>query len=101
MVLNLIYVCFFSLSSFALTNSLPYLKSPDLVRIEINERQSVCSGFYVNSTSIVTAGHCIRDKDPKQITLLNATGRIKVYVDKVISHPDLDIGIIKTSDYIH
>jgi hypothetical protein len=100
MVLNLILV-FISLSASALTNSLPYLKSPDLVRIEINQRESVCSGFYVNRTSIITAGHCIRGQDAKQITLFTATGQIKIYVDKVIPHPDLDIGIIKTSDYIH
>lgn len=101
MVLRLILALIISTPVLALTNGLPYLQSSDLIRIEINGRETVCSGFFVNSKTVITAAHCLRGKDLKQITLSSALGPVKTYLDKIITHPTLDIGIIKTSDYIH
>lgn len=83
---------------------------PDLVRISFEAEESVCSGFYVNSTTIITAAHCFysyKDNRLLKIVAIQTVNEMKLKVKtiKLIPHPKYyiggwsqnDIGIIKTT----
>lgn len=98
--------------AFALINGNRLLDTPDLVRIEFENNESICSGFFINNTTIITAAHCLYSwKDKRVLKIENILGvddeKLILKVLKTISHPKYylggwsqnDLAIIKTTNY--
>jgi hypothetical protein len=97
---------------FALVNGLPLRETDTLVRLHFGEDEAVCTGFFINATTIVTAAHCLYSGEKKlwlvsDITISTEVA-IHLRVKKVVIHPKYkigerdgyDVGVIKTSEYL-
>lgn len=104
-------ILFFSSSiSFALINGNRLQGNPDLLRLQFESSESVCSGFFVNSTTIITAAHCFYSYKDERLLKLDVIlsvddKKLPLEVIKIIPHPKYykggwsanDVGVIKTS----
>ncbi len=94
---------------YALINAKPVYGYPDLVRLVFQDG-TMCTGTYINDTSILTAAHCLMKKDGETIhkveKILSASDRVlPVEHQDNILHPkfnlswwpSFDVGIVKTS----
>lgn len=111
---SFIFFCLFwiqSISVLALVNGQPLLGKPDLVRLEFNNRDSVCSGFFLSPSSIVTAAHCLyswRDGNIAKLTGIISVDEKKLDLEvfELIPHPGYengwathDVAVIKVSNH--
>ena len=95
----------------ALVNSVPLLEADTLVRLSFAKDKAVCTGFFINPTTIVTAAHCLYSESKdlwlvSDLTVSSGTD-LSLQVEKIVPHPlynfgkssGHDVGIIKTSAF--
>ncbi len=110
--MRLVCVMFFLLptQAYALINGKPLLGYRDLVRITLGSGDSICTGFFVNPTTVITAAHCFYSyEDGKLLEAQSLETKdnevLAVKILSLIPHPEYyregwstnDIGIIKTT----
>jgi V8-like Glu-specific endopeptidase len=96
--------------SLALINALPLQGIPDLVRLHFESNESVCTGFFINKTTIITAAHCFYSYKDERLLKVEAIlseddKKLPIEAIRIISHPKYyqggwspnDVGIIKVS----
>lgn len=100
---------FFPLLSFetqALISGKPLTGMPELVRLDFKNGY-MCTGFFIDSTTIITAAHCLANS-AQVVKIISVNEEvIPVQIEKNISHPDFDngfwpthdLGIIKTTKF--
>ena len=101
----------FANQSYALINGTPLKGFRDLVRITLGAGESVCTGFFVTPTIVITAAHCFySSKDGKLLEvqgLETMDGELMdVQVLSLDPHPEYykdgwssnDVGIIRTTE---
>jgi len=94
----------------ALINGVVLDKHPDLVRLNFERGESICSGFFINPETLMTAAHCFYSyKDGRKLKLETAESEhdepIVVQVQNIFIHPNYytggwspnDVAIIKTT----
>ncbi len=91
----------------ALINAVPLVGKPEVVRITFSNGW-ICSGIFLNPTTILTAAHCVSRKD-LQITKIESQDNqiVDVRLVDLIPHPkytgqswpSFDIGLIKTTEF--
>lgn len=100
-----------ALPAHALINARPLKGYPDFVKLEFENRESVCSGFFLHPHKLVTAAHCLyswKDKRPLKLEkIISENDRIlDLTIIKILPHPlylkgmsKHDIAIIETSPF--
>ncbi|MCB0309311.1 MAG: trypsin-like serine protease [Bdellovibrionales bacterium] len=98
----------FSNDARALVNGRPLEQNSDLVRLKFHNG-FVCTGFFIDRESIVTAGHCLKGQKPSSVELLRAgeTRLVDVKALEFLIHPlyvakrksKHDLGVIHTTPY--
>ncbi len=104
-----LFMLFLSSESHATINGQQVLATPDLVRITFTNGW-ICSGVYLNPTTILTVAHCLTPVDEKeslQIKSIQSVDDKELAVKQVelIPHPKFssqlwhayDVGLIKTT----
>ena len=98
-------------SAYALVNGMPLTETDTLVRINFGGSKSVCTGFFVNPTTILTAAHCLYSAPTMlwSVSELSISNDVvlAVTVERLVPHPlyrlgehqGNDIGLIKTSAF--
>lgn len=100
----------FSTQAHALINGAPLKGYRDLIRIALGAGESICTGFFVNPTTVITAAHCFYSYEDGRLLAVSSLETkdsevLDLKVQKLIPHPEYytggwspnDVGIIKTS----
>lgn len=89
--LILTLTCTSAKHALALVNAEKLENTPDLVRLEFSGGKSVCTGFFVTPTAIITAAHCLSDEKGVSYSLDKILGPgdepMSLKVTKIIPHP--------------
>lgn len=100
-----------SLNAKALVNGKKLQGRQDLVRLEFNNRDSICSGFFLSPRLIVTSAHCLYSwRDGKEVKLTKIVSasdeELDVDVIELIPHPNYssgwvthDVAVIKVKSF--
>jgi hypothetical protein len=108
-----LFFIIFCFNVHALVNGRAIKNSFPLVQIQFKNISHLCTGTYINTTTILTAAHCISDKKTWpgfsleiESVLDSDLKKINVNIVKLIPHPKFeyhllgnkhDVGIIKTT----
>ncbi len=84
-------------SVFAIVNDQTLVGKSDLVRLEFNEGDSVCSGFFITPKLIITSAHCLyswRDGKAAKLTSIITIDEKKLNLEvlELVAHPDYEKG---------
>ncbi|MDH4467205.1 MAG: trypsin-like serine protease [Bacteriovoracaceae bacterium] len=97
--LFIIFICFIKVSNvLAIINGQTLHGISDLVRLEFDDGDSVCSGFFIKKTLIVTSAHCLyswKDGSKSKLTNIVTVGEKKLGIQALeyISHPKYEKGL--------
>lgn len=98
-----------SSSALSLINAIPIGANDALVRLHFRGGEAVCTGFFVNPTTIITAAHCLYSgaKELWKVSDVSISNDAIISVEAVslVPHPEYkvgensgnDVGIIRTS----